>query len=48
VALLIFDKWQDLIKFTKIASESKLKLSSPRVLAKEILRLLLQTSTDKL
>jgi len=47
VALLTFEKWQDLIKFTKIASESKLKLSGPRVLAKEILRLSSQNATDK-
>ena len=47
MALLTFDKWQDLIKFTKIASESKLKLSGPRVLAKEILRLSSQNATDK-
>ena len=48
VALLTFEKWQDLIKFTKIASESKLKVSGPRLLAKEVLRLSTQNAPEKL
>lgn len=48
VALLTFDKWQDLIKFTKVASESKLKPSGPRVLAKEVLRLWSQNTLEKI
>jgi hypothetical protein len=47
VALLTFDKWQDLIKFTKVASENKLKLSGPRTLAKEVLRLQSPSAPDK-
>lgn len=38
-ALLTFESWDDLVKYTKIASESKLKVSGPRAIAKEVLRL---------
>ena len=38
-ALLTFENWEDLVKYTKIASESKIKVSGPRAIAKEVLRL---------
>ena len=38
-ALLTFESWDDLVKYTKIGSESKLKVSGPRAIAKEVLRL---------
>ncbi len=46
VALLTFEKWQDLVKFTKVASDAKLKLLGPRAVAKEIIRL--QNTVEKI